>query len=228
MSELGQMVSFQANGKTAQGYLAKATSGKGIGVIVIQEWWGLVDHIKNVCDRFARAGFTALAPDMYDGATTKSPDEASKLFMALNIGEAEKKLRGAINFLLSHEAVSSKKVGTIGFCMGGQLSLFAATLNEKIGACVNFYGIHPAVKPDFTKLHAPVLGIFAEKDEMVNAQAVKALEAQLKATGKRYTFHTYPNTTHAFFNDTRPDVYDAKAALDAWNKTLDFFKTELA
>jgi carboxymethylenebutenolidase len=228
MSELGQMVSFQANGKTAQGYLAKATSGKGIGVIVIQEWWGLVDHIKNVCDRFARAGFTALAPDMYDGATTKSPDEASKLFMALNIGEAEKKLRGAINFLLSHEAVSSKKVGTIGFCMGGQLSLFAATLNEKIGACVNFYGIHPAVKPDFTKLHAPVLGIFAEKDEMVNAQAVQALEAQLKATGKRYTFHTYPNTTHAFFNDTRPDVYDAKAALDAWNKTLDFFKTELA
>ena len=228
MSELGQMVSFQANGKTAQGYLAKATSGKGIGVIVIQEWWGLVDHIKNVCDRFARAGFTALAPDMYDGATTKSPDEASKLFMALNIGEAEKKLRGAINFLLSHEAVSSKKVGTIGFCMGGQLSLFAATLNEKIGACVNFYGIHPAVKPDFTKLHAPVLGIFAEKDEMVNAQAVQALEAQLKATGKRYTFHTYPNTTHAFFNDTRPDVYDAKAALDAWNKTLEFFKTELA
>ena len=228
MSELGQMVSFQANGKTAQGYLAKATSGKGIGVIVIQEWWGLVDHIKNVCDRFARAGFTALAPDMYDGATTKSPDEASKLFMALNIGEAEKKLRGAINFLLSHEAVSSKKVGTIGFCMGGQLSLFAATLNEKIGACVNFYGIHPAVKPDFTKLRAPVLGIFAEKDEMVNAQAVKALEEQLKAAGKRYTFHTYPNTTHAFFNDTRPDVYDAKAALDAWNKTLEFFKTELA
>jgi len=228
MSELGQMVSFQANGKTAQGYLAKATSGKGIGVIVIQEWWGLVDHIKNVCDRFARAGFTALAPDMYDGATTKSPDEAGKLFMALNIGEAEKKLRGAIDFLLSHEAVSSKKVGTVGFCMGGQLSLFAATLNDNIGACVDFYGIHPAVKPDFTKLRAPVLGIFAEKDEMVNAQAVKALEEQLKTAGKRYTFHTYPNTTHAFFNDTRPDVYDAKAALDAWNKTLEFFKTELA
>jgi carboxymethylenebutenolidase len=228
MSELGQTIFFKANGKTAQGYLAKATSGKGIGVIVIQEWWGLVDHIKNVCDRFARAGFTALAPDMYDGATTKSPDEASKLFMALNIGEAEKKLRGAIDFLLSHEAVSSKKVGTIGFCMGGQLSLFAATLNNKIGACVNFYGIHPAVKPDFTKLHAPVLGIFAEKDEMVNAQAVQALEAQLKAAGKCYTFHTYPNTTHAFFNDTRSDVYDAKAALDAWNKTLEFFKTELA
>jgi carboxymethylenebutenolidase len=86
----------------------------------------------------------------------------------------------------------------------------------------------PAVKPDFTKLRAPVLGIFAEKDEMVNAQAVKALEEQLKAAGKRYTFHTYPNTTHAFFNDTRPEVYDAKAALDAWNKTLEFFKTELA
>lgn len=227
MSELGQLVSFKANGGTAQGYLAKATSGKGIGVIVLQEWWGLVDHIKNVCDRFARAGFTALAPDMYDGATTKSPDEAGKLFMALNIGEAEKKLRGAIDFLLSHEAVSSKKVGTIGFCMGGQLSLFAATLNSNIGACVDFYGIHPAVKPDFTKLTAPVLGIFAEKDEMVNAEAVSQLEAQLKQAGKRYTFHTYPNTTHAFFNDTRPEVYNAQAALDAWNKVLDFFKAEL-
>lgn len=227
MSELGQLVSFKANGGTAQGYLAKATSGKGIGVIVLQEWWGLVDHIKNVCDRFARAGFTALAPDMYDGATTKSPDEAGKLFMALNIGEAEKKLRGAIDFLLSHQAVSSKKVGTIGFCMGGQLSLFAATLNSNIGACVDFYGIHPAVKPDFTKLTAPVLGIFAEKDEMVNAEAVSQLEAQLKQAGKRYTFHTYPNTTHAFFNDTRPEVYNAQAALDAWNKVLDFFKAEL-
>ncbi|MGQ9806426.1 MAG: dienelactone hydrolase family protein [Chlorobiales bacterium] len=227
MSELGQLVSFKANGGTAQGYLAKATSGKGIGVIVLQEWWGLVDHIKNVCDRFARAGFTALAPDMYDGATTKSPDEAGKLFMALNIGDAEKKLRGAIDFLLSHEAVSSKKVGTIGFCMGGQLSLFAATLNSNIGACVDFYGIHPAVKPDFTKLTAPVLGVFAEKDEMVNAEAVSQLEAQLKQASKRYTFHTYPNTTHAFFNDTRPEVYNAQAALDAWNKVLDFFKAEL-
>lgn len=228
MSELGQMVYFTANGATAQGYLAKSTSGKGIGVIVIQEWWGLVDHIKNVCDRFARAGFTALAPDMYDGMTTKSPDEAGKLFMALNIGDAEKKLRGAINFLLSHEAVSSKKVGTVGFCMGGQLSLFAATLNENIGACVDFYGIHPAVKPDFAKLSAPVLGIFAEKDSMVNADAIKALEENLKAAGKKYEFHVYPNATHAFFNDTRPDVYDAKAALDAWNKTLAFFKTHLS
>lgn len=228
MSELGQMVSFKANGSTAQGYLATATSAKGIGVIVLQEWWGLVDHIKNVCDRFARAGFTALAPDMYDGATTKSPDEAGKLFMALNIGEAEKKLRGAIDFLLSHQAVSSKKVGTIGFCMGGQLSLFAATLNSHIGACVDFYGIHPAVKPDFTKLQAPVLGIFAEKDDFVNADAVRALESQLKNTGKRYAFHTYPNTAHAFFNDTRPEVYNAQAALDAWNKTLAFFKAELS
>jgi carboxymethylenebutenolidase len=228
MSDLGEIIPFKANGGAAQGYLAKATSGKGIGVIVLQEWWGLVDHIKNVCDRFARAGFTALAPDMYDGAIAKSPDEAGKLFMALNIGEAEKKLRGAIDFLLSHETVSSKKVGTIGFCMGGQLSLFATTLNNNIGACVDFYGIHPAVKPDFTQLNAPVLGIFAERDSMVNAEAVLALETQLKSAGKRYNFHMYPNTTHAFFNDTRPEVYDAKATLDAWNKTLTFLKTELS
>ena len=140
---MGEIVEFKSNGQTASGYLAVPASGDGPGVVVIQEWWGLVDHIKDVCDRFAVAGFVALAPDLYHGKTTKSPDEAGKMMMALRIDEAEKDLSGAIDFVLNHPATTSKKVGTVGFCMGGALSLYAATKNSNVGACVIFYGIHP-------------------------------------------------------------------------------------
>src|SRR5262247_4372868 len=127
----GKMVSFPTNGHTTQGYLATPPSGKGRGVIVIQEWWGLVPHIKNVCDRFAAEGFSALAPDMYHGQTASEPDGAGKLFMALNIEQAEKDLRGAASYLAGQS--STAKLGAVGFCMGGQLALFAATLNPAIG-----------------------------------------------------------------------------------------------
>ncbi len=158
----GKMVEFPTNGHTTHGYLATPASGKGPGVIVIQEWWGLVPHIKKVADRFAAEGFSALAPDMYHGQTASEPDGAGKLFMALNIGQAEKDLQGATTYLKAHS--STAKVGAVGFCMGGQLALFAATLDATIGACVNFYGIHPNVKPDYRKLAGPVLGLYAEKD----------------------------------------------------------------
>src|SRR5262249_3404206 len=137
----GRMVEFPSNGRTTRGYLAIPVQGKGPGVLVLQEWWGLVGHIKNVCDRFAAEGVSALAPDLYHGKTANEPDEAGKLFMALNIGEAEKDLRGASAFVAQHS--STAKIAAVGFCMGGQLALFAATLDPTVGACVNFYGIHP-------------------------------------------------------------------------------------
>lgn len=224
----GTHVSFKANGGISSGYLAVSKTGKGPGVIVIQEWWGLVDHIKDVCDRFAAAGFTALAPDLYNGTKTKSPDEAGKLMMALNIGEAEKTLKGAIDYLLANESVSSQVVGTVGFCMGGQLSLFAATLNKKVGAAVDFYGIHPNVKPDYSKLAGPVLGLFAEHDNNVSPEAVEQLKNNLEATGTAHEIHVYPLTKHAFFNDTRPEVYNQQAAQDAWNRTIAFLEKNLA
>jgi len=177
----GQMVGFSSNGATTDGYLAIPEKGSGPGVIVIQEWWGLVDHIKNVCDRFANEGYVALAPDMYHGKTTSSPDEAGKLMMALQIDQAEKDLRGAIQYLLNHDATTSDKVGTVGFCMGGALSLYAASKNEQVGACVVFYGIHPNVKPDLPNLKAAVLGIYAEKDKSTPPKAVRDLEQQLRA-----------------------------------------------
>lgn len=222
------MVEFESNGGTARGYLAAPESGAGPGVVVLQEWWGLVPHVKDVCDRFAAEGFVALAPDIYHGEQTRSPGEANKLMMALDIARAERDMRGAVQYLLKHEAVRGERVGTIGFCMGGVLALYAASKNAQVGACVVFYGIHPKVEPDLEALRAPVLGIYAERDKSVPPAAARALEAKLKALGKEAEFHIYPGTDHAFFNDTRPEVYNAKAAADAWRRTIDFLRRHLA
>jgi carboxymethylenebutenolidase len=225
---MGEMVTFHANGRTADGYLALPASGRGPGVVVIQEWWGLVGHIERVADRFAAEGFVALAPDLYHGEKTKSPDEAGKLMMALNIAEAAKKLRGAADYLVAASEVSPKRVGSVGFCMGGQLSLFAACeASDRIVAAVDFYGIHPAVKPDFTKLSGPVLAHFATRDSSTPPDAANALVEQIRAAGKQVDAYFY-DADHAFFNDERPTVYDAKAAALAWTRTLDFFRQSLA
>ena len=223
----GQMVEFSSNGGQASGYLAIPEKGTGPGVIVIQEWWGLVNHIKDVCDRFANEGYVALAPDLYHGKATKSPDEAGKLMMALRIDEAEKDLRAAIQYLLSHDATKGTKVGIIGFCMGGALSLYAASKNAQVGACVVFYGIHPNVKPDLPALQAPVLGIYAGRDRSVPPDSVHELERKLKELGKSVEIHIYPDTDHAFFNDQRLDVYNPKAAQDAWRRVIQFFAKHL-
>ncbi len=225
MTELnGTIVEFAANGGKTTGYLTKPESGEGPGVIVLQEWWGLVGHIKNVADRFAAAGYVALAPDLYHGEVTKSPDEAGKLMMALNIEQTEKDLSGAVDYLAGN--ARGDKVGIVGFCMGGQLALFAASKNARIGACVDFYGIHPNVKPDYSQLKAPVLGLFAEKDGFVNPDVVNALEQTLDNAGVGTDFHIYPDVDHAFFNDER-EVYNLAAATDAWNRVQDFFEKHI-
>jgi len=221
----GSMMKFPSNGGTTDAYLATPASGKGPGVVVIQEWWGLVGHIKSVCDRFAAEGFTALAPDMYHGKTADEPDGAGKLFMALNIGQAEKDLKGAAAYLAQHS--STNKLGAVGFCMGGQLALFAATLNPSIGATVDFYGIHPNVKPDYSKLSGPVLGLFAEKDTFVTPATAKEVDAAIRKAGKQSEIHIYPNVDHAFFNDENKTAYNKAAADDAWRRTLAFFRTNL-
>jgi carboxymethylenebutenolidase len=222
----GKMVEFPSNGQTTHGYLATPASSKGPGVLVIQEWWGLVPHIKRVCDRFAAEGFSALAPDMYHGKTASEPDEAGKLFMALHIGQAEKDLAGAAKYLAGHS--STGKLGAVGFCMGGQLALFAGCIERNIGAVVDFYGIHPNVKPDYGRLSGPVLGLFAEKDAFVTPQTAREVEAAVKQAGKRCEIHIYPGVDHAFFNDERADAYNKAAADDAWRRTLAHFRAHLA
>ena len=224
---MGELVQFPfADGNTG-GYLSEPEKGSGPGVVVIQEWWGLVDHIKDVCDRFAAEGFVALAPDLYHGKTTKSPDEAGKLMMALRIDEAEKDLSAAVEYLSTLDSTTSEKIGVVGFCMGGALSLYTATKNPNIGACVVFYGGHPNVKPDLPNLHAPVLGLYAGKDGFVTPDSVHELERQLKSLGKQIEVKIYPGADHAFFNDTRPEVYNAEAAADAWGRTVEFLRRNL-
>jgi len=130
-----------------------------------------------------------------------------------------------LKFLAGHS--STAKLGAVGFCMGGQLALFAATLNPDVGATVNFYGIHPNVKPDYSKLAGPVLGLFAEKDGFVTPQVAKETDAAIKKAGKTSEIHIYPGVDHGFFNDERPDVYNKTAADDAGRRTLAFFRRHL-
>jgi len=223
----GSEISFRSDGEEARGYLALPASGRGPGVLVIQEWWGLVPHIRGVCDRFAREGFVALAPDLYRGEATSDPDEASRLMMDLEIPRAARDLAAAARTLLSQEAVEGARVGAIGFCMGGQLALYGAAQTEVIGAVVDCYGIHPRVEIDPSRVRAAVLGIFAERDAFVPPKMVRELEARLRAAGVRAQFEIYPGVEHAFINDTRPDVYDVAAAARAWSEALAFFQAEL-
>ena len=222
---MGERVGFGANGGTADGYLARPAQERAPGVLVIQEWWGLNEHVKKVADRYASEGFLAIAPDLYHGTLTKSPDEAGKLLMALDIDRAEKDLRGSVAYLRS---LTGRPVGVVGFCMGGALSLFAACVNgPDVGACVIYYGIHPKVRYDFDRLKAPLLGHWAEDDPGANAN-VPIIEGELNKRGKPYEFHTYPGTRHAFFNDERPEVYDKAAAELSFARTLAFFRKHLS
>jgi carboxymethylenebutenolidase len=161
---MGELVDFPSNGHNASGYLAVPASGQGPGVIVIQEWWGLVPHITDVCDRFAAEGFVALAPDLFHGQSTTEPDEAGKLMMTLNLDQAARDMGGAIDYLQGHDTVTSTGVGVTGFCMGGGLALLLAVQRpDDIVACAPYYGVIPweSAQPDWSRLQAPVRGRFA-------------------------------------------------------------------
>ena len=225
---MGEIVEFPSNGTTGQGYLATPASGRGPGLVVIQEWWGLVPHIKDVCDRLAGEGFVALAPDLYHGESTTEPDEAGKKMMAMNLEKAGKDMSGAVDYVA--ERSSGDGIGVIGFCMGGGLALLLATQRpDKIKAAAPFYGVipWPAAQPDWTKVKGAVQGHYAEKDDFANPESVRALEQQLKNAGCEVEMFIYPNTDHAFFNDTRPEVHDADASRQAWDRSLAFFRSHL-
>jgi carboxymethylenebutenolidase len=224
---MGQRVQFPSNGHTCQGYFAAPESGKGPAVVVIQEWWGLVPHIEDLVNRFASAGFCAVAPDLFHGKTTKSPDEAGKLLMELDADRAEREIAGAGDFLLSRPECSSKTYGVIGFCMGGALAQYAATKQANAGAAVSFYGGFKNVKFDWTNLHAPLLLIYGENDQGVPPASGREREKTLKDLGKTVELVVYPNAGHAFFNDTRPEAYNAQAAHDAWHRTVEWFRAHV-
>jgi len=217
---MGERVQFPSNSHTCSGYFA----GKGPAVVVIQEWWGLVPHIEDVVDRFAGEGFSAIAPDLYHGKTTKSPDEAGKLLMELDADRAEREIAGAGQWLLQRPECTSKTYGVVGFCMGGALAQYTATKEANVSAAVSFYGGFRKLPIEWKGLRGPLLLIYAEHDQGVPPEQGRQLEQQLKALGKEVEVVVYPGARHAFFNDTRKEVYKADAAADAWRRTLDLFR----
>jgi len=224
-----QNVTFPSNGNTAHGYLRLPESGSGPGVVVIQEWWGLTDHIADVCNRLAAEGFVALAPDLYGGRTTHDSDEAGQLMQELPVDGAARDLGGAVDYLLGHEAVTSSQVGAVGFCMGGGFVLvLAAQQGDKIGAAVPFYGVLGEDYPSFANLSAPLLGHFGEQDQMAPPEAVQQLADRIEnESGTRPDFRIYP-AGHAFFNDENHlGTYDPEQAEKAWGATLQFLRSNL-
>ena len=226
---MGEMVEFPSNGQSASGYLATPSSGSGPGIVVIQEYWGLVPHIKDLCDRYAAEGFTALAVDLYHGEIAKEPDDAGKKLMALELPRAVKEMGGAVQWPLQSGTATGDGVGVVGYCAGGGLALLLATARPEAHACVVYYPVMPwpGFDPDYTKLNGPVLGHFAENDRSNPPDKVEALERRLRASGQHVEFHWYAGTRHAFFNDARPEVYDPDAARLSGDRTLAFFRQHL-
>ena len=225
-----QNVEYASNGGTAHGYLATPPGGRGPGVVVIQEWWGLTDHVVSVADRFAAEGFVALAPDLYGGTTTHDADEAGRLMSELPVDTAARDLGGAVDLLLSSEAVTSATVGAVGFCMGGGfVLLLAAQQGDRVGLAVPFYGVGPGVaQADLSTITAPVLGHFGTQDEMATPEVVDDLERQLRASGSpSVVLHRY-EAGHAFFNDEdHLGTYDPDLAAQAWQRTVEGLRSAL-
>lgn len=225
-----QNTTFASNGGQAHGYLALPSTGTGPGVVVIQEWWGLTDHIAGIADRLAAEGFVALAPDLYGGRTAHDADEAGEMLSSLPVDRAARDLAGAVDFLLAHDAVQGSKVGAVGFCMGGGFVLqLAAQQGDRIGAAVPFYGVGPAVPEQYAGLSAAVQGHYGEQDDSYPVEQARAQEQQIRSesSSPQVEFFYYPSG-HAFHNDTNTlGTYDPESAAEAWNRTLGFLRSQL-
>ena len=190
------------------------------GIIVIQEWWGLNDQICGVADRFARAGYNALAPDLYKGRVTTEPDEASHLMTGLDFpGATHQDLKGAV----AHLKTKGDKVAVMGFCMGGALTIAAAVHIPDVAAAICFYGIPSEDFAPPEKIKVPFQGHFANKDDWCTPAKVDALEAAMKRAGIKHEIYRY-DAAHAFFSERNP-VYDVTCANLAWERMADFLKT---
>lgn len=225
MANKGRMIEVNMNSGPAQAYLVEAgEGGSGPALIVIHEWWGLNEHIKDISRRFADEGFTVLAPDLYGGKVTKDAEEAAKLMQGLDEDRAIETLNSAVAYLKAGN--SGRAVGVTGFCMGGSFALLLACRNEDIKAAAPFYGDVPA-EEELKKLSAPILFIGAENDPWITQEKMNHLKQTLAKYGKDGVVKIYEGVGHAFFNDTRPDAYDKQAAEDAWQRVTQFLSQHL-
>jgi carboxymethylenebutenolidase len=224
---MGQTISFASNGGTSEGYVARPAEPNGAAVIVIQEWWGLVDHIRSLADRFAAAGYLALAPDLYHGVKTTEPDEAGKLMMGLAMDQAARDIAGAAAHLAGEAPAG---VGTVGFCMGGSLALWSPTLSDHVTAAVGFYPAVPweRMSPTWSNYAGKAALIHcSEEDGTSAAPGIQQARQAIEAAGGEVTVYDYPGTRHAFVNDDRPEVFHEAATAAAWDRTLAFLSARL-
>jgi carboxymethylenebutenolidase len=222
---MGNMIEFKRpDGKSCAAYLASPKAGVGApGFVVIQEWWGLNDQMKNTADRLAEAGYRALVPDLYRGKVAKAADEANHLMGSLNfVDAAGEDIRGAVQYLKQ----SSKAVVVGGFCMGGALTLLAALKVPEMDAGAIFYGLPPIDLAAFKSVKMPLTLHFANTDDWCTLAKVTELEAALKESKSQFELYRY-DAKHAFMNETNPEVYDAASAKTAWDRTLAFLKKVL-
>jgi carboxymethylenebutenolidase len=226
---MGDMVSYRSNGGTSEGYLAIPASGTASpAVIVLQESWGLVPHIRSVADRFAEAGFVALAPDVRHGAATSEPAEAQRL-LATRVDEAAKDIADAADYLAGRPEVTGK-VGAVGFGAGGSLALRSASLSERIVATAGFYPVLPgeSMRSDRVEYAGKAAVIHcSEEDGASTDEGVQAVRRAIEEAGGTCQLYDYPGTSHAFFDDDRPEAFDQRAAASAWARTLELFRAKL-
>lgn len=222
-------IEFSTSAGPTHGYLAAPADEQGPAVIVLQEWWGIEEHIRSVCDRLAAEGFYALAPDLFAGETTTQPSEAEQKMMALSMDKVEPQMCGAAEHLASLPGFQGDGVGALGFCLGGGLAIWAAATCPNITAAVTYYYVMPHGKPDFAAVKGPVLGHFGTADEFIKHDEAEALESELRDAGVDVTFHYYDGAGHAFFNETdRLGTYDADAAKQSWQRSVSFLRGALA
>jgi carboxymethylenebutenolidase len=224
---MANKVEFKAkSGAAASGELSLPEgSGKAPGLVLLQEWWGVNDHIRALADRFAKAGFVVIAPDLYHGKVTKDASEAAQMMQALDGKRAMDDIAGAVAYLLAHDRVNGN-VGVTGFCMGGAYTFAATSAIPEIKAAVPFYGIPPADRLDFSRMKAPILTHVATQDQWVTPEKANEIAKAVNAAGGSVTVELY-EADHAFVNDTRPEVYAPEAAKLAWDRTIAFFHKHL-
>jgi carboxymethylenebutenolidase len=219
----GKPVTFSTASGPADGYLARPGQGKP-GVVVLQEWWGLVPHIKEVAERFAAQGYVALAPDLYHGQSTVEAEEASHLMQGLDWGLALEEIGGAVRYLRDVEGVD--RVGVVGFCMGGALTVLAATL-PGVDAYAAFYGFPPGDAGRLDRITAPGVLFFGDDEPYFSVPDARAFAERQRGAGRDAEVVVYPGAGHAFFNDDRADTFVRDAANDAWQRTLAHFGRHL-
>jgi len=226
------MVEYPGDGVTIKAYVVSPqVTEKRPAVIVVQEWWGLTDLIKDVARRYAREGYVGIAPDLYSRLghkVTTNPSEAAQLMNSLKQEEGLKDLNATVTYLKTAPNVNAGRIGITGFCMGGSYALMLPCVNHDIRAAVPFYGWVPNPDTPIQNLACPVLYFYGEEDGFVPKADVHRLEAALKKYNKSGEIKTYPGAGHAFFRDTDPSVYKPTQAQDAWNRTLAFFRQHLA